>query len=102
MSERRRHALIAWIFAEAAATIHAAEQRGFRTGTGRIIDRNREKIAGTGSISVITQSCPDPRSGSDTHVEIAWRRLGAGRLACAALNDPVIGSQGARSGGSRR
>jgi hypothetical protein len=38
MSERRRHALPAWIFAEPAATIHAAEQGAFRAGTGRIID----------------------------------------------------------------
>jgi hypothetical protein len=75
MSERRRHALPAWIFAEAAATIHVAEQGAFRTGTGRIIDPNREnKLPEQGTFSAITQSCPDPRSCSATHVEIAWRQ----------------------------
>jgi hypothetical protein len=58
-------------------------------------NRNREnKLREQGSFAVVTQSCPGPRSVSAAHVEIAWRRLGAGRLASAALNDPFIGSPG--------
>jgi hypothetical protein len=57
------HALFAWVRAAADATIPSAEQKGFRAGTGRIIDRNRERTGNTTPPDpILPQSAPWPQS----------------------------------------